>query len=132
MESASAASTAYATVRTNGDPLNVRSAPSTQAATSTQVRNGTVLTLTCQASGSYVSGAVRGSAQWDRLTSGRWVAHAYMQTNANLPSCASVDAPPPAAPAAPSGTSVRTDGGPLSVRSQPNSQSDRTGTCQGR
>jgi uncharacterized protein YraI len=124
MESASAASAASATVRTNGDPLNVRSAPSTQAATSSQVRNGTVLTLACQASGSYVSGAVRGSAQWDRLTNGLWVAHAYMQTNAYLPSCASLDAPP----AAPPGTGVRTDGGRLNVRNAPSSQSGLTAT----
>jgi flagellum-specific peptidoglycan hydrolase FlgJ len=128
MEAASAASTVYASVHTLGDPLNVRLSPSTQGTTSSQVPNGAVLPLACQASGSYVNGAVRGSAQWDRLTNGLWVAHAYMQTNASLPSCASLDAPPVAQPAGPSGANVRTDGGPLNVRSAPSSRADQTAT----
>jgi uncharacterized protein YraI len=132
MESASAASTVYAAVHTSGDPLNVRLAPSTQATTSSRVPNRSVLPLACQAPGSYVNGAVRVSAQWDRLTNGLWVAHAYMQTNASLPSCASLDAPAAAQPAAPpataAGTSVRTDGGPLNVRSTPSSHANLTAT----
>jgi flagellar protein FlgJ len=128
VEAASAAPTVSATVRTEGGPLNLRVGPSTQTATSGQLRNRTAVTLACQSPGQYVRGAVRSSAQWDRLTSGRWVAHAYIQTSAYLPSCASVDAPPATQPANPSGASIRTDGGPLNVRNAPSSQSDRTST----
>ncbi|MGC9665581.1 sporangiospore maturation cell wall hydrolase GsmA [Planosporangium sp. 12N6] len=126
MEAASAASIA-ATVRTDGGPLNVRSSPSTQAATVTQVRNGTIFGLSCQSTGSWVSGTVRATSQWDRLTDGRWVSHAYMQTSASLPSCASVDAPANS-PVSAAGPYVRTEGGPLSVRSGPSSTSDRIST----
>ncbi|NJC67457.1 hypothetical protein HC028_23580, partial [Planosporangium flavigriseum] len=123
VEAASAASTVNAPVRTTSGPLNVRSGPSTQTAAVGQVPSGAVLSLVCQTSGQYVRGAVRASSQWDRLTDGRWVAHAYMQTNAYLPSCAALDAP-----ASPSGASVRTESGPLNVRSQPTSRAALTST----
>ncbi|NJC68023.1 SH3 domain-containing protein, partial [Planosporangium flavigriseum] len=122
VEAASAASGVGATVRTTGGPLNVRSGPSAQTANVGQVRNGSVLTLVCQTSGQYIKGPVRASSQWDRLTSGRWVSHAYLQTNASLPACAALDAPATAAPTNPAGATARTDGSPLNVRSQPNSR----------
>ncbi|HEV7899989.1 MAG TPA: hypothetical protein VGP31_19315, partial [Planosporangium sp.] len=128
MEAASAASTVNVTVRTAGGPLNLRAGPTTQSATAGQVPNWTSLTVSCQTSGQYVSGAIRNSAQWDRLTSGRYVAHAYVQTNASIPSCSSVDTPPPASAPSNPYPYVHTDGGPLSIRSGPSSRSDRTGT----
>jgi uncharacterized protein YraI len=80
-------STFPATAMTDGGPLNVRSSPSAQATLVGTVANGARITVTCAAAGSYVSGAVRDSRQWDRLTNGNYVSHAYVQLSASPPTC---------------------------------------------
>jgi flagellar protein FlgJ len=85
---APAPATYAGTAHTEGGPLNIRSGPSSSAAVRGEVANGGGLTLSCSVSGSYIRGAVRSTSQWDRLTSGNYVSHAYVQTSATLPTCA--------------------------------------------
>src|SRR6185437_6888581 len=96
-------------------------AATSSSAVAGQAANGSRIVISCQVAGQNVAGAVRTSAQWDKLTSGAYVSHAYVQTSAGIVSCASL------VPAA-SGPTVKTDGGPLNVRSGPSSQSSKIGT----
>jgi len=116
------------TAATGGGPLNVRSGPSWATTLAGQVANGTALSLACQTTGAYVSGYVRGTARWDRLADGRYVADAYVSRTAVPPDCAApapapvvaapVPAPAPSTPVPVAGASA-TGGGPLNVRSGP-------------
>jgi flagellar protein FlgJ len=56
--------------------------------------SGTRLSLSCAVAGESVTGSLGTTAQWDRLTDGRYVSHAYV-SSAALPRCAGR---PPAAP----------------------------------
>jgi flagellum-specific peptidoglycan hydrolase FlgJ len=87
VEAASAASTVTASVRTNGGPLNVRTAPNTRSTTAGQFANGSKITISCHVPGQTISGTVRSTSQWDRLTSGNYVSHAYLRTSARLSAC---------------------------------------------
>lgn len=88
-----------ASVRVRGT-LKIRAAATTNSAVVGTLRNRASVAIVCRVTGQYVRGTVRRTAQWDRLTSGRYISHAYVSTNTWLPVCA----PPPAAPAAaPSG-----------------------------
>jgi uncharacterized protein YraI len=75
------------TVYTEGGPLNVRSGPSRASAVVATIPNGTSITLVCQLNGQEISGAARTSAQWDRLSDGTYVSHAYISSTANIPAC---------------------------------------------
>jgi uncharacterized protein YraI len=90
-----ASASATATVRLASGTLRVRSGPTTQSAVVGTVRNRASVSIACQVSGQYVAGTVRRTAQWDRLTNGRYVSHAYVNTSAAIASCT-----PPAPPAA--------------------------------
>jgi flagellar protein FlgJ len=76
---------------TGGGPLNIRNAPTTSATLVGMVDNGASMTLTCAVNGDYVSGQVRSSNQWDKLSNGDYVSHAYVQTTATLPACPNAD-----------------------------------------
>jgi flagellar protein FlgJ len=82
------------TVRTTSSTLKLRSAPTTKSAQVGSVRNGTHVSIACQVTGEYVKGAVRKTNQWDRLTNGRYVSHAFVRSG-TIGACA-----PPAPPAA--------------------------------
>jgi uncharacterized protein YraI len=84
-----------AVVRTGGTVLNIRTGPGTSYATVGTVRPGTRLTTACQVSGQRIRGWVAASAQWDLLTTGGYVSHAYVSGGpamAACPSAAPVDA----------------------------------------
>ncbi len=114
-----AAAAAGTKVRTDGGPLNVRSAATSSSSRTGTVANGAAISLTCQVSGEKVSGTVRTTSQWDRLASGGYVSHGYIQTSSTLPSCA--------APTTYAGT-AHTEGGPLNVRSGPSASYSSVGT----
>jgi uncharacterized protein YraI len=116
VDAAFAASTVSATVHTSGGPLNLRTGPNSSSTVAGQVTNGSRITVACRVTGQNVAGAVRTTSQWDKLTSGRYVSHAYVQTSATIASCTA-----PAAPVLPKTypATAKTDGGPLNVRNAP-------------
>jgi flagellar protein FlgJ len=62
----------------SGSQLNVRTGPSTGDSIVTRLGNGTPVAIECQVTGEAIAGSVRTTAQWDRLTNGRYVADAYV------------------------------------------------------
>jgi Peptidase family M23 len=69
-----------ATVNTAGDPLTVRSGPGTGYAAVGSVADGQTVLISCQTSGSVVTGTYGTSSIWDRIGSGRYVSDAYVYT----------------------------------------------------
>jgi murein DD-endopeptidase MepM/ murein hydrolase activator NlpD len=65
-------------VRTGGLALNVRAGPSTATERTATLKPGTKVTIECQQVGQKVSGAVRTTKLWDRLTDGTFVSDAYV------------------------------------------------------
>ena len=78
--STSASTSAPGTVNTSGAPLTVRSGPSTSYGSVGSVADGTRLTIACQTYGSTVSGTYGTSKIWDKLSTGGYVADAYVYT----------------------------------------------------
>ncbi len=95
-------------VRTLGHLLRVRSGPSTQAPVVGLLSNGAAVHLDCQQPGEYVTGAVRNTAQWDRLTSGGYVSHAFVVTESEIPPCGQ-SAPAPRVRSSPIGTGANAE-----------------------
>ncbi|MDI6101154.1 sporangiospore maturation cell wall hydrolase GsmA [Actinoplanes sp. NEAU-A12] len=79
-------------VRTGDGPVNVRSGPSSAHAVVRKATDGAAVKIACAVPGAKVKGTVRTSTQWDRLTDGRYISHAYVISGA-------VKACPPSAPA---------------------------------
>jgi flagellum-specific peptidoglycan hydrolase FlgJ len=89
-----------------GSSLTVRAAPTSASAKVGSLRNKAKVSIACRVNGQYVKGTVRSTAQWDRLTSGRYISHAYVQTSVAVPACAEstpAPTPPASGPSAPSG-----------------------------
>lgn len=68
--------------------LKVRSAPSLAAKVVGSLRDNQRVTATCSVTGQKVRGSVRTTTQWDRLSNGKYVTHAYVRTSKSLPRCA--------------------------------------------
>lgn len=102
-----------ATIDVNSE-LKVRSAPSWAASVVSTLKDGQKVAVDCAVTGQTVHGKVRTTAQWDRLTSGRYISHAYVRTSATIPVC---DAKA-GAQAYVSGK-IRTRDGAVNVRSGP-------------
>jgi uncharacterized protein YraI len=117
-----------ASVHTTGGPLNLRAAPTTSSAVAGQVANGAGIAVSCQVTGQTIAGAVRTTAQWDKLTSGRYVSHAYVRASATVPTCGSLAPAGGAKPAGPYPGSASTGGGPLNLRSGPSAGTTQVGT----
>ena len=98
--------------------LKVRSAPSLTAGVVGTLRDGQKVSIDCAVRGQMVRGKVRASAQWDRLTNGRYVAHAYVRTGATVVDCATKTAKQTFVLG-----KVRTADGGVNVRSGPSVQS---------
>lgn len=83
------------TVRSTTGRVNLRAGASTGTAVKGSAANGATVQLTCAVAGQTVAGTVRTSMQWNRLTNGSYISHAYVVTPA-LPLCAGSPAPAPA------------------------------------
>ena len=90
-----ASSNKVGTVRSADGKVNIRSGPSTTAAVRRVVGNGTKVTGVCAVPGSTVSGTVRTTSQWNKLSDGNYISHAYVVTAA-LKSCPGAPAAKPA------------------------------------
>jgi flagellar protein FlgJ len=96
-----------ATIKT-ATTLKVRSAPSRTAKIVGTVRKNQKVTVACVITGQRVKGTVRTTTAWDRIGTGRYVSHAYVQTSGKIPRCAPVAKP--AAPRYVVGTVKSADG----------------------
>jgi flagellar protein FlgJ len=76
---AAAAPVASDTVRTGGTPLNVRASAKSASPLVGRLNDGAVFTIVCQVIGEKVTGTVRTTVAWDRLTNGAYVSDAYVQ-----------------------------------------------------
>ena len=74
------ATTAYKTgkVRSADGRVNLRSAPSTSAPIKGSLVSGAGVNLVCGVVGELVNGTVRSTTQWNRLTDGTYISHAYV------------------------------------------------------
>ncbi|SCF08807.1 M23 family metallopeptidase [Micromonospora mirobrigensis] len=84
--------TATGTVNTAGADLTVRSGPGTGYSAVGSVADGAKVTISCQTSGTSVTGTYGTSSIWDRIGSGRYIADAYVYTGydgwiPNVPRC---------------------------------------------
>ncbi|AEV86209.1 glucosaminidase [Actinoplanes sp. SE50] len=86
-----------ARVKTADGAVNVRTTPSSQGVSVRKVADGATVQLVCAVPGSSVKGTVRTTNQWDQLTDGRYLSHAYV-VSADLKVCAASAATAPATP----------------------------------
>lgn len=71
------------TVNTAGNPLTVRSGPSTGSRPVGTVRDGARVTISCQVRGESVTSTYGTSRLWDRIGPGRYIADAYVLTGSD-------------------------------------------------
>jgi murein DD-endopeptidase MepM/ murein hydrolase activator NlpD len=98
---AATAPAAAGTVKTGGTPLNMRVGATSSSALVRPIPNGNRVGIACQALGQTVTGTVRTTRVWDRLTNGYYLSDAYIvRVNATIPVCsaATVAQPPTAQP----------------------------------
>jgi hypothetical protein len=84
------ASGAPGTVNTAGANLNVRSGPGTSYSIVDSLADGTGVNISCQTTGTSVSGTYGTSNIWDKIGSGRYVPDAYIYTGSDgrvAPNC---------------------------------------------
>jgi flagellum-specific peptidoglycan hydrolase FlgJ len=77
---AKAATYKVGTVRSADGKVNIRTAPSTSAPVKRTVLNGAKVNGVCGVVGSLVTGTVRSTTQWNRLSDGTYISHAYVVT----------------------------------------------------
>ncbi|HET9519142.1 MAG TPA: glucosaminidase domain-containing protein, partial [Actinoplanes sp.] len=85
------------TVRSDHGAVNRRSGPSTSSSIKGSAANGSKLSLVCGVVGTRVVGTVRTTTQWNRLTDGSYISHAYVVTP-TLYLCKDADSVPTPAP----------------------------------
>ena len=78
---------------TTGIPLNVRSGPSTGNQRVATIADGASIVLVCRVSGEQITGAVRRTADWDRLPDGHYVSDAYV-VRSRRPDACGANTPP--------------------------------------
>ena len=75
---------ATGTVKTAGDPLNVRRAPSTSATAVRTVANGATVTIDCQTIGTSVAGPLGTTTLWDYVPAlGGYISDGYVYTGSD-------------------------------------------------
>ena len=83
---ATAADAATATTTVVG-PLNMRTGATTKSAIVGQLKNGAKVTVECKVTGEKIYGRIRTTDQWDRITGGRYISHAYVRGANSLSTC---------------------------------------------
>ncbi|GIE00495.1 hypothetical protein Adu01nite_18450 [Paractinoplanes durhamensis] len=119
-----------ATVDVQSTPLKTRKGPSLASAIVGTLRDNQKVTIACAVTGPSVRGSVRTSTQWDRLTSGAYVTHAYIRSSKSIPRCVTTSPqaapvkakPKPAAVTYQVGT-VRSTDGSVNIRTGPSTSS---------
>lgn len=73
------------TVKTAGDPMNVRASASTSATIKGLAANYAKVTIECYVEGDSVTGTFGTSTIWDRIGPGHYVSDTYLQTGSDAP-----------------------------------------------
>jgi uncharacterized protein YraI len=73
-------STVIGTVKSNDGHVNLRSGPTTSSSVRGAAASGSKVSLVCGVVGQAVTGTVRSTTQWNRLSDGRYISHAYVVT----------------------------------------------------
>lgn len=84
------------TVATDGDRLNTRSGPGTSYPVNGSLASGATVTIVCTATGTPVAGPWGTTSVWDKLSTGVWVADAWIYTGTNSatePTCGGTTPP---------------------------------------
>jgi murein DD-endopeptidase MepM/ murein hydrolase activator NlpD len=82
-------------VVTGGTPLNLRSGPSTSSTRTGTVQNGTTVSIVCKIAGQFISGSVKNTGYWDRLSDNSFISDAYVQRrDFAIPKCTSIEEMP--------------------------------------
>jgi surface antigen len=87
------AAPAYAETATRidyGAPVNLRSGPGSQYALMGRAADGQAVTIVCTANSQPVAGKRGSSAVWDKLSTGTWVAHAFVRSESVEAPCSAV------------------------------------------
>jgi murein DD-endopeptidase MepM/ murein hydrolase activator NlpD len=85
---AAVAPVAAGTVKTGGTALNMRLGPTSASALVRAVPNGSRVGIACQVLGQTVTGTVRTTRVWDRLTNNYFISDAYIvRANVQIPAC---------------------------------------------
>ncbi|MEV1288105.1 peptidoglycan DD-metalloendopeptidase family protein [Micromonospora sp. NPDC049679] len=79
-------------VDSDGVQLNVRYGPSTNAAVTATLPDGSTITISCQQAGEQISGNVRSTNMWNRLANGTYVSDAFVVRTVVPPRCAPLPA----------------------------------------
>jgi hypothetical protein len=79
-DNACSGGTGSGTVNTAGDPLNVRSGPGTGYSVVGTVADGARVTVSCQTTGTTVTGTYGTSNIWDEIGTGRFISDTYVYT----------------------------------------------------
>lgn len=82
-------------VRSADGKVNIRTGPSTSAPVKRTVLTGATVQEVCGVVGTKVNGTVRSTTQWNRLSDGTYISHAYVVTP-TLHICPGASATPPA------------------------------------
>jgi flagellar protein FlgJ len=90
------------TATIDGDAV-LRTAASEWSEPAGAVRDRAKVSISCKVNGQYVRGSIRKTTQWDRLTNGKYLSHAHVDTTMKIPACPPTTpvAPSPAAPTGP-------------------------------
>jgi flagellar protein FlgJ len=83
------------TVRSTDGKVNIRTGPSTSSPVKRAVATGTKVQGVCGVVGTLVKGTVRTTTQWNRLSDGTYISHAYIVTP-TLHLCPGAASTPPA------------------------------------
>jgi murein DD-endopeptidase MepM/ murein hydrolase activator NlpD len=94
---AAAPTTTSGSVASGSTPLNARTGPARANQLLARLPEGTPLALVCQEHGQLVTGSIRTTDMWDRLSTGAYVSDAYVRRSATPPACT---APPVTVPVA--------------------------------
>lgn len=84
---ADAGSSYSGTVRLSSGTLLARSGASTATTRLATFSKNAKITIACQIDGQRISGKLRTTTRWDRLTNGRYVSDAYVEHAATIPMC---------------------------------------------
>ncbi|MEV6600696.1 peptidoglycan DD-metalloendopeptidase family protein [Actinoplanes sp. NPDC051346] len=83
-------------VVTDGIALNARSGPSVGSLRTGTIADGTTVSIVCKAAGQFISGTVKNTGFWDRLSDNSFISDAFVQRReVEIPKCTST-APLPA------------------------------------
>lgn len=104
-----------------GETLRVRSQPNTTSTVVANLADNSTVSIICSVTGPSVTGTVRTTTQWDKLSNG-YVSHAFIRSTGTIEPCSTSTS------TAPQGKVAVAAGNTLTVRSTPSTSGSPVGT----